>query len=76
MSKRKRTTADEKRTLMLQFFQEKKEFYTLKELETLIPKECGIIHQAVKDVLQSLIDDDLVHTDKIGTAVYFWSFPG
>ncbi|XP_011504513.1 PREDICTED: meiotic nuclear division protein 1 homolog [Ceratosolen solmsi marchali] len=76
MSKRKRITADEKRTLMLQFFHEKKDFYTLKELEVLVPKECGIIQQAVKDILQTLVDDDLVHTDKIGTIVYFWAFPG
>ena len=33
----------------------------------------GIISQSVKDVLQSLVDDNLVDTDKIGTSVYFWS---
>ncbi|NP_001154952.1 meiotic nuclear divisions 1 homolog isoform X1 [Nasonia vitripennis] len=76
MSKRKRVTADEKRTRMLGYFHEKKEFFTLKELETTVPKECGIIQQAVKDVLQALVDDGLVHSDKIGTSVYFWSFPG
>ena len=76
MSKRKRTTADEKRSLVLNFFHEKKDFYTLKELETFVPKECGISQQVVKDVLQSLVDDGLVHSDKIGTSVYFWSFPG
>ncbi|XP_058803592.1 meiotic nuclear division protein 1 homolog isoform X2 [Phymastichus coffea] len=76
MSKRKRTTADEKRSLMLHFFHEKKDFYTLKELETLVPKECGLAAQVVKDVLQTLVDEGLVHSDKIGTAVYFWSFPG
>jgi len=26
-------------------------------------------------VLQSLVDDSLVDTDKIGTSVYFWAFP-
>ncbi|KAJ8669308.1 hypothetical protein QAD02_000567 [Eretmocerus hayati] len=76
MSKRKRVTADEKRTLMLQFFHETKEFYTLKEMEAVLPKKCGIIQQSIKDVLQGLVDDGLVHSDKIGTIVYFWSFPG
>ena len=28
-----------------------------------------------KDVVQSLVDDNLVDTDKIGTSVYFWAFP-
>lgn len=29
----------------------------------------------MKEVVQSLVDDGLVDTDKIGTSVYFWSFP-
>ncbi|GAU43958.1 hypothetical protein TSUD_283850 [Trifolium subterraneum] len=35
----------------------------------------GVITQSVKDVVQSLADDDLVSKDKIGTSVYFWSLP-
>ena len=30
---------------------------------------------SVKDVLQSLVDDGLVDTDRIGTSNYFWAFP-
>ncbi|KAI4350756.1 hypothetical protein L6164_005177 [Bauhinia variegata] len=40
----------------------------LKELEKLVPKK-GVIIQSVKDVVQSLVDDDLVLKDKIGTSV-------
>lgn len=32
------------------------------------PKK-GVISQSVKDVVQSLVDDDLVAKDKIGTSV-------
>jgi Mnd1 HTH domain len=32
------------------------------------PKK-GVISQSVKDVIQSLVDDDLVLKDKIGTSV-------
>ena len=39
------------------------------------PKEKGITLQSVKEVLQSLVDDGMVDTDKIGTSVYFWAFP-
>ena len=39
------------------------------------PKEKGITGQSVKEVLQSLVDDAMVDTDKIGTSVYFWAFP-
>ena len=35
----------------------------------------GIVSQSVKDVVQSLVDDDLVDSDKIGTSIYFWAFP-
>lgn len=42
--------------------------FQLKELEKLGPKK-GVISQSVKDVVQSLVDDDLVSKDKIGTSV-------
>ncbi|KZC10059.1 PREDICTED: meiotic nuclear division protein 1 homolog [Dufourea novaeangliae] len=76
MSKRKGVSLDEKRARMLQIFYEKKEFFTLKELEKIAPKEKGIVVQSVKDVLQALVDDGLVRSEKIGTSVYFWTFPG
>ncbi|KAK9505342.1 hypothetical protein O3M35_009423 [Rhynocoris fuscipes] len=75
MSKRKGVSADEKRNRMLQLFYEKKEFFQMKELEKIAPKEKGIISQSVKDVVQSLVDDGMVDTEKIGTSVYFWAFP-
>uniref|UniRef100_A0A1B6M0L2 Meiotic nuclear division protein 1 homolog n=1 Tax=Graphocephala atropunctata TaxID=36148 RepID=A0A1B6M0L2_9HEMI len=75
MSKRKGVSADEKRTRMLSLFYEKKEFFSLKELEKIAPKEKGIIAQSVKEVVQNLVDDGLVDTDKIGTSIYFWAFP-
>ncbi|VVC41465.1 Winged helix-turn-helix DNA-binding domain,Meiotic nuclear division protein 1 [Cinara cedri] len=75
MSKRKQVSAEEKRIRMLDLFHEKKDFFQLKELEKIAPKEKQIIVQSVKDVIQNLVDDGLVDTDKIGTSVYFWSFP-
>ena len=29
----------------------------------------------VKEILQGLVDDGLVDTDRIGTSNYFWAFP-
>lgn len=75
MSKKKGLSLEEKRTRMLEIFYESKDFFLLKELEKIAPKQKGIISQSVKDVVQSLVDDNLVDTDKIGTSVYFWSFP-
>ena len=36
----------------------------------------GVVFQAVKDVVQSLVDDSVVHVDKIGTSNIYWAFPG
>lgn len=75
MSRRKGLSLEEKRTKMMEIFFEEKDFFQLKELEKIAPKKKGIITQSVKDVVQSLVDDCMVDTDKIGTCVYFWAFP-
>lgn len=35
----------------------------------------GVIVQAIKDVNQSLVDDNLVESDKIGIGAFFWALP-
>ena len=30
---------------------------------------------SVKEILQSLVDDDMVDSERIGTSNYFWAFP-
>mmetsp|Transcript_19240 Transcript_19240/g.34796 ORF Transcript_19240/g.34796 Transcript_19240/m.34796 type:complete len:208 (-) Transcript_19240:53-676(-) len=74
MSKRKGLSLDEKREKMLSIFHESSDVFVLKDIEKLSMKK-GIILQTVKDVLQTLIDDDLVHQEKIGISNYYWSFP-
>ncbi|KAL8498202.1 hypothetical protein ACS0TY_021508 [Phlomoides rotata] len=74
MSKKRGLSLEEKREKMLQIFYDSQDFFLLKELEKSGPKK-GVITQSVKDVVQSLVDDDLVFKDKIGTSVYFWSLP-
>ncbi|XP_043919428.1 meiotic nuclear division protein 1 homolog [Protopterus annectens] len=75
MSKKKGLSVEEKRTRMMELFFEKKDVYQLKDLEKIAPKEKGITSMSVKDVLQSLVDDALVDSDRIGTSNYFWAFP-
>lgn len=74
MSKRKGMSAEEKRDKMLEIFHESKDVFVLKDIEKLSVKK-GIVLQSVKDVLQSLVDDDLVHQERIGASNFFWSFP-
>lgn len=75
MSKKRGLSLEDKRKGMMEIFYEKKDFFQLKELEKIAPKEKGIVQGTVKDVVQSLVDDGMVDTDKIGTSVYFWAFP-
>ncbi|XP_071945215.1 meiotic nuclear division protein 1 homolog [Antedon mediterranea] len=75
MSKKRGLSLEEKRTRMMEIFFEKKQFFQLKELEKIAPKEKGINSMSVKDVVQSLVDDAMVDTDRIGTSNYFWAFP-
>ncbi|XP_076434770.1 meiotic nuclear division protein 1 homolog isoform X2 [Babylonia areolata] len=74
-SKKKGLSFEEKRTRMIDLLYEKKDFFQLKDLERMAPKEKGITSQSVKEVVQSLVGDTLVDTDKIGTSIYFWAFP-
>lgn len=66
---------EEKRKRMQDFFLEKQDFFQLKDVEKLCSAEKGIVVQSIKDVLQSLVDDGLVESEKIGTSVYYWSLP-
>ncbi|BEI79808.1 hypothetical protein CcaverHIS002_0103370 [Cutaneotrichosporon cavernicola] len=74
MSKRG-LSREEKRTRLVEIFHESAEFYTLKELEKIAPKQKGIVQQSVKEILDELVSDGLVTFDKIGTSNYFWAFP-
>ncbi|EJW04400.1 hypothetical protein EDEG_01364, partial [Edhazardia aedis USNM 41457] len=69
----KRMTIDEKREKLLSILQRERNFFTLKELEKLSSK-AGINEQSFKDVLQSLIDDNIVFVEKLGSSNYYWSF--
>jgi Fe2+ or Zn2+ uptake regulation protein len=75
MSKKKGLSLEEKRQRMLELFHEKRDVFQLKELEKLAPKEKGITFQSVKEVVQALVDDNLVDSEKIGSSIYFWAFP-
>ncbi|KAM0683564.1 Meiotic nuclear division protein 1 [Mitosporidium daphniae] len=70
-----RLSFDEKRKRLCDLFYEKKDFFQLRDLEKMAPKLKGIVSQSVKEVLQSLVDDNLVCREKIGSSNYFWSFP-
>ena len=34
-----------------------------------------VASMSVKEVVQTLVDDDMVDSERIGTSTYFWAFP-
>jgi hypothetical protein len=75
MSKKKTTSKDEKLELMEELLFEKAEPFTLKELEKLAQKEKGIRSMVVKEVIDELIGDSRILSDKIGATNFYWLFP-
>ncbi|XP_036620889.1 meiotic nuclear division protein 1 homolog [Trichosurus vulpecula] len=75
LSKKKGLSAEEKRTRMMEIFFETKDVFQLKDMEKIAPREKGITAMSVKEVLQSLVDDGMVDSERIGTSNYFWAFP-
>lgn len=69
----KRLTNQEKCDIMLKMFHAKRDFFHYKDIEKYSVKK-GIVLQTVKEILQSLIDDNLVVQEKLGIANYYWSF--
>lgn len=64
---------EEKREKMLEIFEKHKSFFKMQELEKLGVKEKGIIEKTIKDVVLSLLYDDLICSEKVGTSTYYWS---
>ncbi|KAI6648021.1 hypothetical protein LOD99_8348 [Oopsacas minuta] len=74
MAKRKGLSLDDKRQKIMQIFAEKQEFFQLKEIEVLAKKEKGLNPMQVKDLVQSLVDDDMIDMEKVGISSYYWAF--
>uniref|UniRef100_A0A3P9BY61 Meiotic nuclear division protein 1 homolog n=1 Tax=Maylandia zebra TaxID=106582 RepID=A0A3P9BY61_9CICH len=66
---------EEKRTRMMEIFFDSKDVFQLKDIEKIAPKSKGIAPMTVKDVLQSLVDDNMVDCERVGTSNYYWAFP-
>lgn len=74
MAKGKGLSLEEKRRRMLEIFKNDPSFFHLKDIEKLGVKK-GIIFMSIKDVLDSLVNDNLVESEKIGASNFFWALP-
>ncbi len=74
MGKGKGLSFEEKRRRMLEIFKDDPSFYHLKDIEKFGTKK-GIIFQSIKEVLDSLVNDNLVECEKIGSSNFYWALP-
>ncbi|KAI8461733.1 meiotic nuclear division protein 1 [Phakopsora pachyrhizi] len=65
---------EEKSLRTIEFFNKSNSFFTVKDLIKWLPKTEGIVTQSVEETIKSLIDDDLIRSEKIGTTNIIWSF--
>eukprot|EP00658_Telonema_sp_P-2_P039337 TRINITY_DN2814_c0_g1_i1.p1 TRINITY_DN2814_c0_g1~~TRINITY_DN2814_c0_g1_i1.p1 ORF type:complete len:204 (+),score=72.62 TRINITY_DN2814_c0_g1_i1:175-786(+) len=72
--KKRGLSLEDKREKVLGMFHSTLDVLNIKEVEKGATAR-GVIAQSVKDVLKSLVDDDMVENDKIGIGSFFWSFP-
>lgn len=72
--KKKGLSFEEKRKRMLTIFKEEPTFFHMKDIEKLSQQK-GIVVQSVKEILESLVADNLVDTDRIGASSYYWALP-
>eukprot|EP00127_Corallochytrium_limacisporum_P004111 Clim_evm56s157 gene=Clim_evmTU56s157 len=75
MGRTKPLSLEEKRKRMMEILFDYREVFKLPELEKKGHKEKGVVAQSVKDVLQTLVDDNLINLEKIGNGNYYWAFP-
>jgi hypothetical protein len=64
-------SAIEKRSRLLGIYHASGSVYTLNEIQKEASK-VGIVHSAILDTNQQLVDDGQVETDKIGSTGYYW----
>jgi len=65
---------EESRRVILDIYNKTKQMYTLNEIKTLAAKN-GVNCNIVADINQSLVDDELVHKEKVGIFYYYRLFP-
>ena len=74
MKKKKGMSLEDKRQILLSLFKNDHSFFHYKEIE----KHCTqhkINFMIVKDLLQGILADNLVETEKIGSSSFYWSLP-
>ena len=65
---------EEKRARMYDIFKKNPSFYHFKEIEKESLKR-GIVYMSVKEVLDSLVNDNMVEVEKIGSSSYYVYLP-
>jgi predicted transcriptional regulator len=67
-----RMSVEQKKAVILDIVRSSNSFYRMAEIERLGCKK-GVVEKTIKDVLQQLVDEGMVMSEKVGSNVLYWS---
>ncbi|KAL6940518.1 hypothetical protein ACO0QE_004422 [Hanseniaspora vineae] len=75
--KRKVVTVEEKCLIFQKILHAEHEIYSLKELETIVPRKSnGVIHSMiVKELIEHMSNEDMINVEKCGNVNVYYNFP-
>lgn len=73
MGPKLKSAEEEKKTKLYQYMYNTGTIYNNSTIEH-AAKPTGISAMIIKNIVQALVDDNLVDTDKIGSSTYYWVF--
>lgn len=62
--------------MILDYLHKSRTCHTLKDLEKVLPSVASVNGMQVKDYVQALHDDNMIHVEKIGSGNWYWSWAG
>ncbi|KAI9733195.1 MAG: hypothetical protein M1818_007313 [Claussenomyces sp. TS43310] len=63
-----------KQALIVKWFHDSRSAHSFKELEKVLPQIASIPQMQVKDYIQTLMDENQIRVEKIGSGNWYWSF--
>ncbi|EGC36731.1 hypothetical protein DICPUDRAFT_77611 [Dictyostelium purpureum] len=73
-TRRKGLSPEEKKEKIKEFFHMSPTIYSSKEIEAEASKYTGLTQVQCKETIQSLVEDGIVNSEKMGSSTYYWAF--
>lgn len=75
-NKKELTANDEAKRIIVDFLEDKNEFFSFEEMQKMIHFESDFHGKTLKQLLQELVEEDAIHCAETDNVLYFWKFSG